>query len=518
MNIPYLRAAAAFVAALTIGLAATACTDTALPGETSDDLTAASSPGAPKFSVIRSQAQAKKTKPAARAYRIHDIDVGTGLSILVQGSTWNLLFDGGSGDDLGNLLASGNNNRLLAYLFATLGPSGGKECAPKGDAAWASYAGGKHVTIHHLFLSHPHLDHGSMLADVLHCYDVNHVWDSGAINDVEFYRQFVQAVADEPAVSYHTAAPVPANRTLTIAGKSIVVPSNVSWSQFDDSVRVKLDDNAAFAILNADGTAHADANQNSIVARVDLGSTSLLLVGDAESGARRDPSNPVGDVELRLMTRHKKEIDVDILQVGHHGSSTSSRSAFIDAISPTIALIGVGPKQYASVVFPEKPVIDLLTQRKVKILRTDVNDGKCPVADKIGLDTAGPAGCDTQVIDIPALPAPKNAMGSQYATCSGRCGNEVGLCACDANCLQRGDCCDDVCSWCTTLPLCAPPPTTPPKDPVQCSKMCGKTLASGECSCADDCRATGNCCFDVCRRCTSAPMCQVGFVDDPFAP
>src|SRR5688572_28967106 len=36
--------------------------------------------------------------PAAGHFRVHTIDVGSGLAILVQGHDFNLLFDGGSGD------------------------------------------------------------------------------------------------------------------------------------------------------------------------------------------------------------------------------------------------------------------------------------------------------------------------------------------------------------------------------------------------------------------------------------
>jgi hypothetical protein len=42
--------------------------------------------------------------------------VGTGLSILVQGHDFNLLFDGGSGDDSRGISSTENNSRLLAYF------------------------------------------------------------------------------------------------------------------------------------------------------------------------------------------------------------------------------------------------------------------------------------------------------------------------------------------------------------------------------------------------------------------
>ncbi len=40
-------------------------------------------------------------------YRIHFIDVGSGLAVLVQGTDFNLLFDGGSADDSRGIVAAG---------------------------------------------------------------------------------------------------------------------------------------------------------------------------------------------------------------------------------------------------------------------------------------------------------------------------------------------------------------------------------------------------------------------------
>jgi competence protein ComEC len=56
---------------------------------------------------------------------------------------------------------------------------------------------------------------------------------------------------------------------------------------------------------------------------------------------------------MRLRAR---EIDVDILQVAHHGSMTSSHPDFIAAVSPTWALIGAGPYEYGGHRLPDATV------------------------------------------------------------------------------------------------------------------------------------------------------------------
>ena len=51
-------------------------------------------------SRVSSVAQIPHDPPARGRYRVHMIDVGTGLAILVQGHDFNMLFDAGSGDAL----------------------------------------------------------------------------------------------------------------------------------------------------------------------------------------------------------------------------------------------------------------------------------------------------------------------------------------------------------------------------------------------------------------------------------
>jgi beta-lactamase superfamily II metal-dependent hydrolase len=123
-------------------------------------------------------------------FRVHLIDVGTGLAILVQGADFNFLYDGGSGDDY----RGGKNSRLVAYLAAVLGPSGGAKCKPNGDE-WPEWDVAANVRLDHVMQSHPHLDHGSMLDDVFACFEVATFWDSGVINQAAFIEDLWRAVA-----------------------------------------------------------------------------------------------------------------------------------------------------------------------------------------------------------------------------------------------------------------------------------------------------------------------------------
>jgi competence protein ComEC len=379
------------------------------PTATSAAVSATATPGAGaiSFNRISSPAQIPHTPPAAGAYRIHLIDVGTGLSVLIQGNDFNFLYDGGSNDDEAGISNGKDENRLVAYLFAALGPSGPAECVPDGDAPPAQ-ADNPKIPIQQVVLSHPHNDHGVLLADVLHCYDVANVWNTGTTNDTGFYHAFLEAVAGDAGLTYHTATAIPGGRTVTMSKSGDVsIPASVTWTNFTEGNQQALGANAKFTVLHVDPTevtssfGSVDYNFNSIVLRVDLGGRSVLLTGDTTNGKREPHTTPPTGAEADLIAHHAQDIHVDILQVGHHGSDTSTRAAFLAAVAPQLALIGCGPMKYSSVVLPDADVVSALGAAGATVLRTDVSDqGGCAVADRVGRDDAKPGGCDNWVIDI----------------------------------------------------------------------------------------------------------------------
>lgn len=318
------------------------------------------------------------TPPPPGEYRIHLIDVGTGLSILVQGSDFNLLYDAGTND------RAEKPARILAYLARAIGASGDDLCG----------GSGAQKPLDDVVLSHPHFDHASALDLVVHCYDVHDIYDSGRVNDAAFYRAFLESVS-RSAGRYHTAADVPSDHTVGVKGTEIQIKN---WERFSEGDVVPLGKASRFTILHAEAKQLKDPNQNSVVIAVELGGARLLLVGDAESGDRKDPSYPPGDVEEFLIDHHAKEIRADILQVGHHGSKTSSRRAFIEAVHPRVALVSSGPKVYGHTVLPDREVIDELRRDGAIVLRTDERDESCP-HERIGPDD-GPGGCDSYIITI----------------------------------------------------------------------------------------------------------------------
>lgn len=321
---------------------------------------------------------------AAGAFTVHAIDVGTGLAVFVEGPDFALLYDGGSNDDL----ELGPANRLVAYL---------KHVRP--DLA----------VIDHVILSHPHRDHVELLPDVMAAYQVRNVWDSGRVNQICGYADFLAAIAAEPGVAYHDALGNFGSRTVTFeAARCYRVDRPEQTVTLRRASRiteapVSLGASAQMTFLHADADDHGSANENSLVMRLDLGAPRILFMGDAEAGDRnkRTPFPTPGSIEGLLLKCCAADVKADILIVGHHGSMTSSRDRFMDAVSPRHMVISSGPMKYGTIVLPDQLVVDALEPRGV-LWRTDLDDAACARSTaKIGRDADNEAGgCDNIVMKI----------------------------------------------------------------------------------------------------------------------
>lgn len=320
-------------------------------------------------------------QPPRGTFVVHAIDVGTGLSVFVEGADFTLLYDAGSKEENG-----GPNNRVLAYLKAV-----------RPNLA----------TIDHLILSHPHEDHSELMPDVVTAYRVLHVWDSGSLNNICSYRALLKNVRDETGIAYHNASPGSGPHVAVFDRKrcpggqlpreTVRVPRS---SPIAIGSPIVLGNAARMTILHADGTRTNEFNEASVVVRLDLGTKKLLLAGDAEAGERAPVTAPArrNTVEADLL-RNPGQLDSDILVVGHHGSKTSSRRAFLDSVSADHFIISSGPYDYGRdrpVVLPDPEVVtELQGRRGTTLWRTDLNDAACRTNPaKTGKDNDGlPGGC-----------------------------------------------------------------------------------------------------------------------------
>ena len=100
-------------------------------------------------------------------------------------------------------------------------------------------------------------------------------------------------------------------------------------------------------------------NDRSVITMAKIGNKKFLFTGDAEKATEAD------------VLAEKLNIDCDVLKVGHHGSNSSSTSAFLKAASPEYAAISVGKDNMYS--HPSNKTLTALKNCGAKIYRTDKN-------------------------------------------------------------------------------------------------------------------------------------------------
>lgn len=103
------------------------------------------------------------------------------------------------------------------------------------------------------------------------------------------------------------------------------------------------------------GTDINELNNTSIVLKLIFGNISFLFTGDAEAKVEEEILN--------------KDIQVDVLKVGHHGSEYSTIDNFLNKVNPKYAIISVGENN--SYGHPHSTIIDKLNAKNIKIHRTD---------------------------------------------------------------------------------------------------------------------------------------------------
>jgi len=183
-----------------------------------------------------------------------------------------------------------------------------------------------------MVLTHPHLDHIGGARAVLDAFPVGRVVDPGYPVGSEPYLDLLARI-EHSGTRWVEAR----------SGRSFVL----------DEVR--------FEMLWPDPEtldATEDANQISVVLRVSYGGFALILPGDAGAG-----------VEHLLVDRHGTDLRAQVLKLGHHGSSTSSSDAWLDAISPQLAVISAGRNNRFG--HPARDVMERVFRRGIAVGRTD---------------------------------------------------------------------------------------------------------------------------------------------------
>ena len=256
-------------------------------------------PSAPGGSadVVPNPASAASTVDTVDApLEVHFIDVGQALSVLVECDGQFMLYDGGNVDD-GSLVVSYLQNQGVEQL-------------------------------EYVFCSHAHEDHVGGLAAALAYFPAYHVYSPVTEASTRCFRDFVKYTQQQ--------------------GLQVEVPTvGTQWPL-----------GGATVTMLGPVAQYSDANDTSIVLRIDYGSTSFLLTGDMEKTAETDLVNSGANLKA------------DVLQVGHHGSSTSTGYAFLNAVLPEMGVISCGVNNKYG--HPHEETLSILRDAGVDVYRTDL--------------------------------------------------------------------------------------------------------------------------------------------------
>ena len=243
---------------------------------------------------------ARLAPPAQARVQVDVIAVNHGDSILVTSASGkSLLIDGGEADAAATILALLHERGVCPLDM--------------------------------ILLTHPHSDHAGGLSQVIDSCGARLFVDSGYPHPSLVYARLLERMEKRGVPLRQAEAgrviDLGSNATLTLMGPPRPFIENGSDS----------------------------ANANSVVARLALGKTSVLLAGDADAS------------EESWLLSQGTALRSTVLKVGHHGSRTSSTMAFLDAVSPRLAVISNWPD---APKHPHPETLARLKQAKAQILET----------------------------------------------------------------------------------------------------------------------------------------------------
>lgn len=264
-----------------------------------------------------------KEAPAAagKELTVKVLDIGQGDAILIKIDGQNILIDAGDDKIRDGSHKGENNNALLQALKA------------------------EGVTrVNKMIMTHAHADHIGMAPKVLSTLDVDELVYNGIPSTSKY---FINSLKNAKAKGTKLS-PVKEGDVIELGGGAVIRVLSPSKSMIDKDTK---------AISSHE---KVSVNNESVVGRLEYGAFSMLFTGDAEK-----------EIEAQLVKSYGASLESKVYKVPHHGSHTSSSTAFVKAVRPEVAVISCGAgNQYGH---PHRETMSTLAKQNVKVYETDKN-------------------------------------------------------------------------------------------------------------------------------------------------
>lgn len=179
--------------------------------------------------------------------------------------------------------------------------------------------------------THPHEDHIGGMAAVLENFQVQEIMDPGVVHTSVTYENYLDLIDSK----------------------------GIAFTEARAGMVKDLGSGLRLEILHPTVPSAEDLNDASIVTRLVFGRVAFLFTGDAEAKAEKE------------MLTTGRNVQAQVLKLGHHGSTTSSSREFIEAVAPSYAVVMLeAGNRYGH---PHRETVDLMEEMDILVYRTDLH-------------------------------------------------------------------------------------------------------------------------------------------------
>jgi len=178
--------------------------------------------------------------------------------------------------------------------------------------------------------THPHEDHIGGMSKVFEKYEVENFYMPKTTHNTKTFENMIKAVTNE----------------------------GLKPKVIKEGTTIELGEGARIDVYSPMHDSYDNLNDYSPIMKLTFGNNKFIFTGDAEA-----------ESEKEVLDKYADKLKGDVIKFGHHGSSTSSSTEFIKAISPKYGIISCGVDN--SYGHPHRETVNLIKEQNIKAYRTD---------------------------------------------------------------------------------------------------------------------------------------------------